>query len=293
MLVRKMIIGLTLVAAALTPNALRAAAPDAGARDFADGQALLAKADFDGALKAYAAAAKADTANEEYRAQYSLLRQVIKMRERIDAEKNPEKWLSTAQGLHSFYLDHSIFTEALALERQMHAKLNTAESAAALASTELQMGMNAEAAELLGGLAEDAVTPQARALLGIALARQGKTEQARSVAEKCVLPADAGPGVLWDAARLRALLGDAGEAVKLLVRSFEATPPRHLDMAKQDTKESKDFASLLASAEFAKALETASKVKESGCSGGSSCGNCPSRGSCSSKGGHASEPNKK
>lgn len=262
------------------PPLARADAARRAADAFAEGGALLAKGDFDTALKAYATAAKADSANQAYRQQYSLVRRVIKMRKRIEKEKNPEKWASTAEALRAFYYEHGVYTEALRLDRQSHARMSTSESATLLAQTQLELGMDDEAARLLNSLDKDKITPRGQVLLGIALARQGRLDEARGIAKDFAVSKDAKPAVLWDLARLRALIGDSSDALGLLTRCFESTPPSRLDAAKTGAKESKDFGTLLASADFAKALETKSKVKESGCSGGASCGKCPSRASC-------------
>lgn len=269
-----------------------ASSPDQARAAFARGGKLLAEGDFDAALKSFATAAKADAENQEYRQQYSLLRRVIKMRKRIEKEKNPEKWQASAEALRAFYYEHGVYTEALPLDRQVHAKQNTAQSAAMLAQTQLELGMNAEAADVLAGLEESEATPATRALLGIALARQGQLEQAKDVARQCAAPKDAKAGLLWDLARLHALLGDASDALSLLTRCFESIPPSRLDLAKTEAKNSKDFATLVASAEFTRALETKSKVKESSCSGGSSCGSCPSRSGCSKSSKSASSTKK-
>ena len=277
---------------AVCPPLARADSAHRAADAFAQGGVLVAKGDFDAALKAYATAAKADSANQAYRQQYSLVRRVIKMRKRIEKESNPEKWVASAEALRAFYYEHGVYTEALPLDRQFHAKMNTPESAAMLAQTQIELGMDAEAAGLLSGLDKDKITPRSQVLLGIAFARQGKLDDARRIAKDFAVPKDAKPPVLWNLARLRALVGDSSDALGLLTRCFESTPPSRLDAAKTDAKESKDFGTLLASADFAKALETKSKVKESGCSGGTSCGKCPSRASCG-KSSKSASPSKK
>jgi tetratricopeptide (TPR) repeat protein len=258
-----------------------AGSADRAAQLSSEGSTLLAKADFDGALKAYAQAAKADPENEGYRQQYALVRRISKMRKGIDKERNPEKWETNARALRSFYYENEIYAEALALDRQFHARLNTAESAGMLAETELALGMNGEAAELLSGLDEQQASPHTRTLLGIALARQGKLDEARALAPECVPPDGAGPAPYFDLARLRALLGESSPALETLARSFELTLPSRLEALKTKAKTCPDFAALATGPDFAKALETPSKIKESDCSGGSSCGKCPHRAKCS------------
>lgn len=280
MIMRIVSVAIALGTVAAFPPLAWAGPADGAAEAFDQGDVLLAKGDFDAALKAYATAAKADSANQAYRQQYSVVRRVIKMRKRIEKESNPEKWASTAEALRAFYYEHGVYAEALPLDRQFHARVNTPQSAAMLAQTQLELGMDAETAALLSSLDKDKTSPRTQVLLGIALARQGKLDEAKGIAKDFAVPKDAGPPVLWDLARLRALVGDSSDALGLLTRCFESTPPSRLDAAKTEAKESNDFRTLLANADFAKALETKSKVKESGCSGGSRCGKCPSRASC-------------
>jgi hypothetical protein len=255
---------------------------DEAAKLFADGKALLVKADFAEALRAFTAAAKADPKNEEYKEESAVLRRIIKIREQLGKEKNGEKWEAAAKSLRAFYYDNDIYSEALTLDRQVHDRLKTAESAAMLAETQLELGKNADAASLLSGLDEDKLTSQARVLLGIAWAREKELDKAQKAAAKLPKADEAGPGMLFDMARLASLTGDQSRAAQLLAQCFEATPPSRLASFKAYAKECKDLGDLVKTGAFAKAMETESKVKESGCSGGTSCGKCPLRGGCAS-----------
>ncbi len=264
------------------------AGPDEdAAKAFEEGKALLAKADFDGALKAYATAAKADTEKkQDYRQQYAMLRQVVQMRESVDKEQNPQKWQAMARALRSFYHQNRIYSEALALDQKLHDKLKTADTATMLAETQLAMGKNADAAKVLGDLGEKDATDESRILLGIALARQKKIDEAKAAIAKCKLGAESAGGLYYDMACVMSLVGNSSEAISMLTKAFETTPPSRLDTIKAHAKADPDLKDVAGTAEFEKALKTASKVKESKCSGGSSCGACPSKGSCgSAKGG--------
>jgi tetratricopeptide (TPR) repeat protein len=248
---------------------------------FAKGTALLTKADFEGALKAYAAAARTDSANTDYRTQYSILRRVITMRDGLAKEQNPEKWQASALALRSFYYSNKLYTEALQVDTQLHSRLKSADSASMLAETQLELGKNADAEKLLSGLDEKASTPQTQILKGIALARQDKMDVAKAVASKVAVPADAGSGILFDLACLKSLTGDTKGAAALLTRCFEQSPPSRIEKIKAYAKDYKDLSATVASADFAAALKAESKVKESKCSGGGDCGSCASKGKCS------------
>ncbi|HUU85369.1 MAG TPA: hypothetical protein VM243_17865 [Phycisphaerae bacterium] len=281
MSLRSTSIGLAVACVAVLAGPVLAGSNEEAGRFFAQGQSLLAQGDFDGALAAYANAAKANSENEEYRQQYALLCRITKMRESIARQDVPAKWEKAALALRSFYYANEIYTEALSLDQETHLRLKNAESATMLAETELALGMNAEAAELLGGLEEGTATRQSRMFEGIALSRLGKVDEARKIADQLVPSDEFGPGLYFDFARLRALLGDTAPALRSLTRTFELTPPSRLEAFKTYAKACPDLAGLVGTADFAKVLETQSTVKESSCSGGTSCGKCPNKAKCS------------
>jgi len=244
------------------------------------GNTLLQKGDFEGALEAFTAAAKADPDNDEYRQQAALIRRVMTLREQLDQEEDAERWVRMATALHGFYHQHKVYSEALTLDQRIHTRLNNADSAAMLARTQLALNEDSAAASLLKDLQAEQATPEVKALFGIALARQGKLEAAKAWAESVELPKDPAPQLLFDLACLRAKIGDTKEALPLLQRSFELTPPSRLADAKTAAQECPDLVTLKNGEAFAAVLETESQVKESGCSHGASCGKCPSRAKC-------------
>ena len=251
---------------------------------FAAGKALLSKADFDGALEAFKTAARTAPQNQEYAQQYAMLRQVVRMRGGCAEERDAERWLKKAGALRTFYYDHHLYAEALPLDQERHRRHRSAQSAVLLAETQLALGAYSQAVELLAGLTEQQASPRARVLHGLALACQGRIDQAKEMAETPgQVTDDTGPGYFYDLARLRALLGHSQEAFQALTRSLELTPPSQLEAFKAEVKECKDFSALVSTADFLKVLETSSKVKESGCSKGAGCGKCPMRAKCESK----------
>lgn len=263
---------------------LPAATPDSteqAAASFDRGSALLAEGDFAGAMEAYTAAAKADPENTDYRHQAALVRRVIRMRDLLDQEKDSERWEMTARALRAFYYANGVHTEALALDRQHHERSGDAESATLLAETELELDMSAEAAALLGGLADDELAPRSRVLLGIALARLGRIDEAKTCAEACGESPSLAAGMCFDLACLYSLIDDQQTAGEMLTRCLQSTAPSRLEAMRAFARSRADLSGLAASPGFAAILATPSNMKESSCSGGTSCGNCPSRGACS------------
>ena len=247
-----------------------------------EGQALLAKADFDGALRCFEQAAKTDPEELNHDIRAAILRRVIAMRSRLAGMEDGEKWLPMARALHAYYITNEVYSEALAIAQAMHEKQPSAETAVCLAQTYLATGKNAEAEQTLRGVAADENSPQVRVLLGIAIARQERADEARALLKEIKQPEPPSAQLAFDTARLCALVGDSGAAADALVVCFENTPPSRLSVVKAEAQEDVDLAMLRASNKFAAALKTESKVPESKCSSGTSCDKCPSRATCGS-----------
>ena len=247
---------------------------------FVRGNTLLAQGSFQEALQAYSTAVRAQRTNQQYGQQFMLVRRVIALRESLDRERDPQRWLRTAQPLRSFYISQGIYSEALSVDEKIHARLNTASSAGQLAETQLAMGRDAEASRVLSALAPEKATTVTQALLAIALARQGQVGEARKIGEGIARSGSSDPGTLYVLARMQAIVGNHSAALGLLTRCFEAVPPSRLDGLKRHAKQNLELAALASGDGFATALRTESKIAESKCSGGSSCAGCPMRGKC-------------
>ncbi len=243
----------------------------------AKGEQLLAEAEFDRALEAFAGAVRGERDNAEYRKSYLLCKRVIQLRGRLNSQTDPEAWLTTAKPLQAYYRTHHIHSEALVLNQAIHDRFPGAESAAALAESYLEIDKPAKAVAVVEGLPAEAATPQTQVLLALALARQQRLEESRSIAEGLGTDVKDDPDYLRHLACVRALLNDGDGATEALTRSFEQTPPAILAAAKVEVRDCRDFAGLTDTPAFAKAMETASKVEASGCSGGAGCGKCPKR----------------
>jgi tetratricopeptide (TPR) repeat protein len=275
MRMRSFLIGLTL--AVVLGSAGVAFADNTAAQLFANGQALLAKADFDGALEAFKGATKAEPENSEYFQEYSLLRRVLNLRTQLKDEEDQETWQKMSRALFNYYRSHGINNEALAVATSLHAKVNSGETAALVADAQLELGQNEAAATLLAGLAKDQGTLQTNILHGIALARLGKLAEAKALLGTIEVPKDCDGQTCFDAARLNALVGNTVNALNLLKCAFETTPANQLDAVKADAKASKDLSKVITDAGFAQVLETKSKVAAGG------CGKCPSKAACAGK----------
>ncbi len=267
-----------LVSAALP--ALAGTREDASA-SFETGNALLAKADFDGALAAFKTAAMTGSGNQEYAQQYAVLRQVVQLRKACPRVRDANTWLKIAGALRAFYYDHGLYTEALPLDEERHRRLPSAESAVLLGETQLALRMHAVALETLKSLEKEHQSPRSTVLCGLALARMGQLDAAKKLAGQAKgATKETTPAYFYDLGCVKALVGDSKGAYRALTQSFERTPPSRLAALKARVKACKDLNGLAKTAEFARVLETPSKVKESQCSMGTSCGKCPMRAQC-------------
>ncbi len=247
---------------------------------FDRGNTLLGSGDFQKALVAYSAAARADDTNRQYTHQFMLVRRVIVLRGSLEQEKDPNRWQQMARSLRAFYVSQAIYGEALSIDQKVHDRLNSAASAAQLAETQLSMNKPSDAEQVLAGLDAKESTPVTQALLSIALARQQQTDAARKIAGKVTHPEKAGPRTLYTLARMHAAVGNHDKALAAITSCLEAAPPSGIDGFRRHARQSPEFTALSSTVGFARALATKSKVPESKCSGGSSCAGCPMSGKC-------------
>lgn len=281
---------IVLVAGLAQAQAVDSDAP--GAKAFVKGQTLLKQSDFEGALKSFTEAARADTANLTYRDAYGILRRVVRMRSALTQEANPKKWEKTASALRNYYYANQLQNEALLIDRQAYERNKTPETAAHLAESLIALGKDGEAEKVLRG-ADVALSPQGQIWLGISLAHQEKIDEAKAVNATIELPEAAGPEVLLTYARLQALLDESRAALDNLAKALESTPPSRIDALREQVGQTADFKQLATSQQtaedFKTALETESKIKESSCSGGTSCGSCSKKSGCGEKSGSSAK----
>lgn len=244
-------------------------------------QKLLSDGDLRGAVKGYVQAVKLDRSNQQYLQQYQLTRRALELQDKLSKQTDAKQWESDALALRSFFNAQGLSRLALPIDQQLFAKKPTEDNAITLAETLLTLDRNEEAVQTLQKLPEAELGPAGRAMLAIALVRQGAPDKATALADSlAALPAASDPGTLYLTARMQAAVGKAEEAMATLAACFAAVPPSRQDMLKSHARLCRDFSAVAASPAFGQALATPSKVAESKCSGGSSCSTCPMRGTC-------------
>jgi tetratricopeptide (TPR) repeat protein len=266
--------------AVLLVSAGSAWAGDEAGTAFLQGQKSLAGGDLPAALKQFGAAVKLDANNQQYVQQYLMVRQVVMLQNALAKETDPQQWERNAVALRSFFSAQGLHSQALTLDRAMWERSKTADNAIQLADTLLALDKHDEVMALLAKLDGQLANNATRALLAVALARQGKLDEAKAIANRIQNATQADPGALFMTARMHAAVGNDAQALAALVQCYEAVPPSRLDAVKDLTRQCKDFSRVIALASFASVMQTVSKVPESKCSGGSSCATCPMRGNC-------------
>lgn len=282
MCARNVWLSLTMVCVLCGASVAWAGAGEA-AEAYAAGKTLLARGDFEDALKSFKAAATADPENTEYFQESALLKRVINLRAQLEDEKNTDVRQKMSRALYGYYRDYDINGEALELARAMYDQSNDGASAARLADAQLTLDKNEETLELLDGLRQSEETLGTRILRGVALARLGKGDEAGEVAGGLEIPKDCEADVCYGAARLYALVGNTEQALRMLKCSFECTPPNALANAKARSRECPDLRGLVDGDAFAKVCRTKSKVKGCGGCSKSACGSKSKAGGCADK----------
>lgn len=267
-----------ILAMGVTAPALAQSGPGQG--DFERGEALLAKGEFQQALEAYQAAAKAAPDNPAYGQRVAVVQQVLRI-EGIAADASHAQWAQAVQMLHGFYLSNGLAERALPNDRKLHEREGSNATGYALATTLADLKRYAEAADVLSPLLAKGEDAGLRIMRAILRARQEKPDEARADLDKTpgVLK---DPGQLYNRACAYALLGETAKAGADLRKAFAHTPAAELEASKEWAKKDPDLVSLRGTPVFAKALETQSAA------GASSCGDC---GGCdeAKKAGHGEE----
>ncbi len=265
------------------------AATSGGAEvSFAKGQTQLQNGQLKEALRSFAQAAREDGTNQGYRQYYATVRQIIRMQDSLDKEKNPQKWEYNARALRAFYQGHLMFKESLLVDTKFHEMKKDAATATLLAETQLELNLIKEALQLMDGLAKEKVTPDLQLLRVIALTQGGQKEQATTVLDKVKLPtpAERHPNTSYRLAWAQMGVGRKDAAMDSLKVTFERTSPGVLGIAKNRVLNNREFKKLIGESgndpQFVAVLKTSSKIKESECSGGASCATCRNAASCSS-----------
>jgi len=262
-------------ARALLFTALLAGLPAASRAD-AETDALerTAAGDLDGAVAAYDRALRAKPEDRELMIARARIRSLLDARKALDAETNPVRLKRAGRRLHDYHHIHGLHEKALSAEKALFARLPCDETAALLADTQLRMGRSADAIATFGDAKVGRADPLARALYGVALAREGSRAEAQSLLDGLAKQEELTPELCLSMAQLHAALGHNAKTAELLTLLFESTFKDRLPSLKDSVRTCPDFREALKEVGVQTAMAAESKV--SGCSG--NCASCPSRG---------------
>ena len=211
--------------------------------------------ELEAAIASYAEAAEAEPANAEYRARFAHVQKATTLTQRLETEQNAARWVGIARALHTFYHQERLFEPALAIDRRLHQRLQSALSATLLAQTLTAMDRPQEAADTLQTIPEDARNLGTQTTLVIALVRAGKSEEAANVAKAMDIPDQLCAGKAYMLAHMKAALGDDPAAADLLSRAFDAVPAGRLPAFKATALQCPELAALLAKEPYRKLLD--------------------------------------
>lgn len=257
-------------------------APEATPSTSEAAEALFAAGQIAAARDAFEALSKADPENAELAARVAVLEQVLELQNLVANEEISPMWERAACVLHAYFHQRGVPEVALAQDRAAHAKADSATTACLVAESLLTLDRDTETVQFVEGLREAQRDDQVRTYWGIAKARLGDKEAVLEDMDLFGWPETEDPGVLYDVARLHAVLGRHEEALSTLTASFEKCPPRALEGLKALAAASSDFAPLRETEGYAKVMATTSKVKAGGCHG--DCGSCAEKSDCGSAG---------
>jgi len=280
--IARSVLGVSVAMVLVTLAPCQAAQEARASFTFEEGQQQLKQGDFEKALATFAQAAQLDPANRDYATEAAILRRVIKLRADLPNETDNGQWVARARALRAYYYDKGLQAEALGLDRQMHEKIGDTGSAIMLAESLIENGMDQDASRVLADVPGEELSTAGMLLLGLAETRQGQAlnDRVRAAASGVSAQAPASEQLLL--ARLQSRLGQHGETLALLRAVFERTPGSQQPALRARVQDCDDFESFAGNADFAKVLQTGSKISESSCSAGTSCGACPSRTACGS-----------
>ena len=214
---------LAMLALVAVPSGLAQDNENAGAQAFAKGQALLKTGAIQDALQAFATAARAPDARDEYKQQFMLVRNVLNMRQALAVQDDPAKWNKIAVRLRNFYYTLRLYEDLYKLASKMHERNPSASSAVLMADALLCLNRNEEAEKALRSVDGSKLNLHAKTLLGLALARQKKMDEARAIVAGIKMPEQVSPRFLLDVARVKVLVGDVDGGLADLTTAFERT----------------------------------------------------------------------
>jgi tetratricopeptide (TPR) repeat protein len=232
---------------------------DEGA-DYHRGLQLIQAGQLEESVLFFQKAIRVEPNNIELQREFNTLRQIIKLRLELPAEKNAVQWSIGAERLRRYYIKYHVVSEHLDLVLEIHRRVGTISRAIDVIDAFLMAEQYQEALDFtLSQKQPEQITP-----LQIEKARiyyqAGEKEHARKIVRSIPLEKLNSPESLFRLARVQSMTSQYASAVKSLKRCFELTPPNILPLIKKEAEKCSDFEPILSSSEFTEAMATRSVV---------------------------------
>ncbi len=252
---------------------------------------ILKKNDYDAALKLYAEQARKNTHETYYRDQYSILRRVIKMKRAMQeisgnpaeiSETELKKWESYYQAVRAYYYSQGFYEESPDLDNKAVEILKSDQAKLNYIETLVVLDKNEEAKKVIEQTAGKIDLPAFNTLALLVQARMTPSDSITKQLEDIQIGLKDNPLCLVYFACIYQIQGDINEAYKKIVKALENTSPTQITTTRKMIETLKEFHDLSEDKKFQAALQTQSKVYQSGCTGGSSCNSCSLKDTCPS-----------
>jgi tetratricopeptide (TPR) repeat protein len=253
---------------------------------------ILEHNDYQAALKLYADEARKNAGQSYYQEQFSILRRVIKMKKAMEADfDNPadksdadlKKWNSYYQAVRAWYYAQGFYSKSLELDKTAFEVLKTDAAQLNYFETLVVLNRNAEAKEYLDqakGPVKDHPVFQTLALL--VQARLAPSDAILGQLKLVNPDPRANPASIVYAGCIHQLHHDSKQAFAQLAIALENTAPTQIGATRRMIESMKEFQDCHTDKAYQAALQTQSKIYQSGCTGGSSCNSCSLRTTCPS-----------
>jgi len=232
---------------------------DQGEQAFSEARFRISVADFDGAVKSLQLALRCDFVNKKYAAELKSVREIIKLREEIEQEKDSHRWSVLAQHLRTYYKKNGVRDGLVDIGLQIFDRSKLTWDAVGVINAMIAAERFDDALDFADSVDDKGINPSIRIAKGCVLYSAGQNSEARKQARSISMDDLQTPDDLLRLARLQAATELYASSVKTLVRCFEQTPRNSLSEFKEYVVKVPEFEPLLTSSEFAEALTTQSK----------------------------------
>jgi|GEM_PF-6830769 hypothetical protein len=237
--------------------------------------------DYAAAMKLYRADAEKDPKDAAAKLMYARLKKAVRSQEDFKTEKNSAQKIKIGTSLRQFYYDFNDFERATAVDEELYKLDNSQANAMRLAESYLIINKDKEAGELLDTLADDPEQSQLGLMKTLSAVRGGKGEAAEKLLSEKSFKDFKKLKDLQLYAAIAAKSGELKTASEVMTYILANVPSKMHWQIETLVETSPDFATALQDASFKTAMQTESKVKESGCSG--NCASCPGKNSYQSE----------